>query len=143
MQKDQAAFAAEVAAIAHELNLPSSPGAILDLARATNDRVQKANAAQASRTAKEQSLESARERQRALAETLVSEATYAAFKPAQWPLPATGEQQDSRFLARADFSRRTGRRASSRRRSDLQQEKPAGANKFVVLAMRCSSLPID
>lgn len=70
MEKDQAAFAAEVAAIAHELNLPSSSGAILDLARVINDRVQKANAAQASRAAKEQSLESASERQRALVETL-------------------------------------------------------------------------
>jgi hypothetical protein len=70
MENDQAAFAAEVAAIAHELNLPSSSGAILDLARAINARVQNANAAQASRAVKEQSFESARERQRALAETL-------------------------------------------------------------------------
>ena len=70
MEKDKAAFAAEVAAIARALNLPSSSGAILDLARAINDRVQNANAAQASRAAKEQSLERAREKQRALAETL-------------------------------------------------------------------------
>ena len=70
MEKDQAAFAAEVAAIADELDLPASSGAILDVARAINDRVQTANAAQASRAGKQQSLESARERQRALAETL-------------------------------------------------------------------------
>ena len=70
MEKDQAAFAAEVAAIADELALPASSGAILDVARAINDRVQTANAAQASRAGKQQSLESTSERQRALAETL-------------------------------------------------------------------------
>ena len=33
----------------------------------------------------------------------LSEAAYAAFKPAQWPLPATGEQQDSRFFGKGGF----------------------------------------
>lgn len=70
MERDQAAFAAEVAAIARALDLPSSSGAILDLAGAIKDKVQNANAAQASRAAKEQNLERAREKQRALAETL-------------------------------------------------------------------------
>jgi len=49
MEKDQAVFVAEVAAIADELALAASSGAILDVARAINDRVQTANAAQASR----------------------------------------------------------------------------------------------
>jgi len=70
MAKDQAVFAVEVAAIADELALAASSGAILDVARAINDRVQTANAAQASRAGKQQSLESARERQCGLAETL-------------------------------------------------------------------------
>ena len=71
MEKDQAVFVAEVAAIADELALAASSGAILDVAWAINDRVQTANAAQASRAGKRQSLESARERRRALADTLV------------------------------------------------------------------------
>jgi uncharacterized protein YhaN len=70
MAKDQAVFAVEVAAIADELALAASSDAILDVARAINARVQTANAAQASRAGKQQSLESARERQCGLAETL-------------------------------------------------------------------------
>ena len=70
MAKDQAVFAVEVAAIADELALAASSDAILDVARAINVRVQTANAAQASRAGKQQSLESARERQCGLAETL-------------------------------------------------------------------------
>jgi len=71
MEKDQAAFGAEVTAIAHELNLNSTLEPPLGLAQAIDNRVQKAKAAQSSRAEKAESLDSARTRQSALAETLV------------------------------------------------------------------------
>jgi uncharacterized protein YhaN len=71
MEKDQAAFTAEVTAIAHALSLGATSGAVLDLAQAVNDHVQTAKTAQSGRAAKAQSLKSAEDRQRALAEKLV------------------------------------------------------------------------
>jgi uncharacterized protein YhaN len=71
MEKDQAAFTTEVTAIAHALNLGATSGAILDLAQALNDRVQTTKTAQSGRAAKAQSLKSAEDRQRALAEKLL------------------------------------------------------------------------
>ena len=70
MEKDQAAFATEVAAIARELGLPGTSVAILDLAQAINDRIQKAKTAETNRAAKEESLKNTQERQRTLAEAL-------------------------------------------------------------------------
>lgn len=69
METDQKLFAAEVTAIAEALNIEPIPSTVLDLAKAVSDSVQSARMAQAGRAAKVTSLESVRERQRALAET--------------------------------------------------------------------------
>jgi uncharacterized protein YhaN len=68
MELDQAEFAVEVEALARELGIEAS-GPVLDLAQVIHDRVQKAQKAQASRSAKEESLSDAKERQRDLAGT--------------------------------------------------------------------------
>jgi uncharacterized protein YhaN len=70
MENDQALFTAEVNAIAHALGLVGLSGAILDLAQSVNESVETARAAQANRVAKIKSLESARGRQRGLADAL-------------------------------------------------------------------------
>lgn len=74
MERDQAEFAAEVAILAQELNVPSTSGAVcgavLDLSAAIEDRVQKAKAARSGRAEKEKDLKRAQEKRRALLETI-------------------------------------------------------------------------
>lgn len=70
MERDQAEFAAEVAILAQELNVPSNSGAVLDLAAAIEDRVQKAKAARSVRAEKEKDLKRVQEKRRALIETV-------------------------------------------------------------------------
>ena len=69
MQRDQAAFAAEVAAIAGEAGM-AADDAPLAVAQAIGRRVQAARMAQTRRAGVEQALAEARERQRKLAESL-------------------------------------------------------------------------
>lgn len=78
MEKDQDAFATEVAAITQELDLLSTSGRILDLAQVITDRVQKAKAAKLNWAAKEQRLKNTQERQRTLAEALAIHTKYKA-----------------------------------------------------------------
>ncbi len=70
MERDKAEFTAEVVTLAQELNVPLTSGAVLDLAAAIEDRVQRAKAARSGRAEKEEHLKRTQEKQRALLETI-------------------------------------------------------------------------
>jgi uncharacterized protein YhaN len=70
MEKDQADFALEVAAIADELGLNTNVMGVSDLAQLIGDRDQAAKAAQTSRAEKTRNLDLARRKERSLGETL-------------------------------------------------------------------------
>ncbi len=70
MERDKAEFSAEVVTLAQELNVPLTSGAVLDLAAAIEDRVQRAKAAWSGRAEKEEDLKRTKEKQCALFETI-------------------------------------------------------------------------
>jgi uncharacterized protein YhaN len=70
MKSDQAAFRDEAEALAGEIGLPAPAGDVLDLAQAVSARIQQAQVERARRASLAEKLEAARNRQRALDETL-------------------------------------------------------------------------
>ena len=108
MENDQAAFAVEVAAIAHELNLDPTVGPVLDLAQTINDLVQNAKAAQLSHAQKMEGLENARLRQRKLAESLA--------------IHARRKAEMTTFFGSGSLADVAGKLQSIKKKADLQEQ---------------------